>query len=203
MKAYHNNENFKQQILAQNQKHVELDHLIQGRGWNPESQKGCFIGCSINEYDHIKAYKILGMPVWLIQLCDHIHEGLTKKDTAKFFLKFFKNVKTGTTEKEFEKIKIQFLYYLLTDILPKKHQQKKETKNVIDALEKIINDKKVSSATWRSLRSADSYIDVFTVDGIIAGTIANVVDIIADITTKMTAYKKMSEKLCELVRDVK
>ena len=221
-KAYKNNESFKQQILMQNQKHVKLDHLIQGTGWNTDTQKGCFIGCSINEYDHEKASKILGMPEWLMHLCDKIHEGLDKKDTAKFFLEFFKSVKTGTTVKEFEKIKIQFLHFLLTEILPEKHQQKPTTKNVINALQKTMNGEKVSN--WKELRSAAydtvvvavdaAAVDAAAVDAAIAVTADVAVTAVTDVATvavtyaagdigtvKMNTYKKISEKLIALVSE--
>ena len=223
MKAYKNNESFKQQILMQNQKHVKLDHLIQGIGWDEKSQKGCFIGCSINEYDHKKASKILGMPEWLMHLCDKIHENLDKKDTAKFFLEFFKSVKTGTTVKEFEKIKIEFLHYLLTEIMPKKYQTKEEAKNVIDALQKTMNGEKVSN--WKELRSAAgiaayayAYADAYSYAYAAAVTayayaIADAAAVTADHavtyaagdigTVKMNIYKKISEKLIQLVRNVR
>ena len=221
IEAYKNSEDFKRQILAQNQNHVDADQLIQGVGWNNTLKKGCFIGCSINEYNHEKAAKTLGMPIWLMYLCDHIHENLAKTDTAKFFLEFFKNVKTGTTEKEFSELKIKFLHFLLTEILD--HQQKKEIQNIINALEKMINGEKISSEKWIELRKV-AYIAAGynTTEAFEASYIADdynimtaaytayaviesdyVVDAImaARANADMSIYQKMAKKLITLVSE--
>jgi len=64
--------------------HRAADEVIQGTGFDDETQHGCFVGCTLNDYNH-KAFETeLGWPEWLARLADAIFEGLDAKGAAQF-----------------------------------------------------------------------------------------------------------------------
>lgn len=82
--SYHNDPIVKAKYVARFAAHRAADEVIQGLGFNPETQHGCFVGCTLNDYNH-KAFETeLGWPEWLARLTDTIFEGLGAKDAAQF-----------------------------------------------------------------------------------------------------------------------
>lgn len=61
--------------------HRAADEVIQGTGY--ENGRGCFIGCTMNAYDHEAFANQIG-PLWLGYLADAIFEGLPKLEALQF-----------------------------------------------------------------------------------------------------------------------
>jgi hypothetical protein len=63
--------------------HRALDQVLQGTGFDNESQRGCFIGCTMNAYSHESFAEHIG-PQWLAYLADQIFEGLPVSEAPQF-----------------------------------------------------------------------------------------------------------------------
>ena len=82
--SYHNDPIVKAKYVARFAAHRAADEVIQGTGFDDETQHGCFVGCTLNDYNH-KAFETeLGWPEWLARLADAIFEGLDAKGAAQF-----------------------------------------------------------------------------------------------------------------------
>ena len=71
--AYHGSQEIKDKYVNRIQAHMDADELVQGLGF--ENGKGCFIGCTLDKYDHSAFPNEIGMPEWLAYLGDRLHEG--------------------------------------------------------------------------------------------------------------------------------
>jgi hypothetical protein len=75
-------------------RHIEADELVRGVGF--ESGEGCFVGCTIDAYDHDKCAEVTGVPKWVWRFCDTLHEnmsdGIDRGDMALRLLKGFERV---------------------------------------------------------------------------------------------------------------
>ena len=87
--SYHNDFKIKEKYQAKFQAHRDADEVTQG------SRKGCFVGCTLNSYDHNRFPDELGWPVWLGHLAEVIFEGLLKSECAQFGTDLLKAVPVG------------------------------------------------------------------------------------------------------------
>jgi len=109
MLSFHNKPKLKNHFVKQMKHHIKQDNLIQGSGW--ENGRGCFIGCSIEDYDHEKWAKLTGCGgKWLGKLFDKIFEGLNVKDTIYFAANVYPSIPVG---KDLTKVKHQFIIFIL------------------------------------------------------------------------------------------
>ena len=83
MLSYHNDPKIKAKYIKRFEAHRKADEVIQGKGFTPDG-KGCFIGCTLNNYDHEQFEKELGWPVWLAHLADKIFEGIPEDEAPQF-----------------------------------------------------------------------------------------------------------------------
>lgn len=93
MLSFHSNEAIKAKLIARMDAHAAADEITQGIGW--ENGKGCFIGCSLNNYDHSKWPKLLGLPEWLARLCDTVFEGLPNDEAKAFAIELPRRIPVG------------------------------------------------------------------------------------------------------------
>jgi hypothetical protein len=93
MLAYHNDPAVKKLYVERFQLHREMDEVIQGTGF--DNGRGCFVGCTLNKYDHAAFPTELGVPVWLAQLADVIFEGVPKAEAAQFGTDLLEAIKPG------------------------------------------------------------------------------------------------------------
>jgi hypothetical protein len=82
MLSFNNDPSIKSALIFRMDAHSAADEIIKGTGW--ENGKGCFIGCSLNNYDHSQWPIELGLPEWLARLCDSIFEGLPNGEAMTF-----------------------------------------------------------------------------------------------------------------------
>ena len=82
MQAYHNDPAIKAKYVARFAAHRAADDVIQGQGFS--DGRGCFVGCTLDAYDHARFPVELGWPEWLARLADTIFEGLPKDEAPQF-----------------------------------------------------------------------------------------------------------------------
>jgi hypothetical protein len=82
MLAYHNAPAIKAKYVARFAAHRAADEVIQGSGF--DNGRGCFVGCTLNKYDHALFPVELGWPEWLARLADTIFEGLPREEAPQF-----------------------------------------------------------------------------------------------------------------------
>lgn len=95
MQAYHNDPAVKAKYIERVRQHRIAEHLTKGLGWNPETSKGCAIGCTLEAYDHSRYPIELGLPEWLARLEDAIFEGLPVSEAQAWPESFLEAIHPG------------------------------------------------------------------------------------------------------------
>lgn len=91
--SYKNDPAIKAALIARMDAHAAADEIIKGTGW--KNGKGCFIGCSLNDYDHTRWPEELGLPEWLARLSDAVFEGLPNADAMTFATELPRRIPVG------------------------------------------------------------------------------------------------------------
>ena len=104
MLSYHNDPAVKAKYIARFAEHRRLDQVIQGRGF--EGGRGCFVGCTLDDYDHSRFPVEMGWPVWFALLADTVFEGLPLKEAIEFGTHLLAYVPVGV---DLELVRIPFL----------------------------------------------------------------------------------------------
>ena len=82
MLSYHGDATIKTKFALRFAAHRAADDVIQGTGF--DGSRGCFVGCTLDNYDHAQFPIELGWPEWLARLADKIFEGIPKAEAAQF-----------------------------------------------------------------------------------------------------------------------
>jgi hypothetical protein len=82
LRAWHGDPAIQQKYVTRFAAHRAADEVIQGTGF--DNGRGCFVGCTLDEYAHERFPIELGWPEWLAHLADAIFEGLPKADAPQF-----------------------------------------------------------------------------------------------------------------------
>ena len=82
MIAYHGDAAVKAKYVERFAAHRAADAVVQGTGY--ADGRGCFVGCTLQRYDHAQFPVELGWPEWLAYLADRIFEGLPRAEAAQF-----------------------------------------------------------------------------------------------------------------------
>lgn len=82
LRAYHGDAAVKALYVERFAQHRAADAVIQGQGY--EGGRGCFVGCTLQDYDHSRFPEELGWPEWLARLADTIFEGLPRAEASQF-----------------------------------------------------------------------------------------------------------------------
>ncbi len=146
--AYHGKESLKQETITRMKGHISLDELVQGTGFDDDSNKGCAVGCAIDCYSHVTFSEKLGVDLWIPHFYDVIHEGLDEKKFAKFDVAFLEAIPVGMTKKQSDLIKLKLFYYQLTEFIPIEFQKKKSIAAVINLFEQSIQGITVTKDQW-------------------------------------------------------
>lgn len=104
MLAYHNNSSVKSLYVNRFAAHRKADEVIQGQSF--KNGRGCFVGCTLNEYSHDRFPVELGWPKWLAHLADTIFEGVPKSEAPQFGTDLLDAVEIGV---DLEPLKNKFL----------------------------------------------------------------------------------------------
>ena len=76
-----NTDQLRQEVKA----HVEADAIVQGNYWDPETSKGCFIGCLAHSSSTQVIEQAYGLPTALLRIAESIFEALPKDEARNFF----------------------------------------------------------------------------------------------------------------------
>jgi hypothetical protein len=82
MLSYHNDPAIKEKYVKRFAQHRAADAVIQGTGY--EKGRGCFVGCTLESYQHSRFPIELGWPEWLAHLADRIFEELPESQAPQF-----------------------------------------------------------------------------------------------------------------------
>lgn len=104
MLSYHNDPAIKAKYMARYAAHLAADEVIQRQGF--KNGKGCFVGCTLDNYAHYQFPIELGWPEWLARLADTIFEGLVEKDAPQFGTLLLEAVPVGV---DLEPVRTRFL----------------------------------------------------------------------------------------------
>ena len=91
--AYFNNPAIKAKYVDRYKLHMAADAVIQGTGY--QSGKGCFIGCTLLNYDHVQFEGELNLPEWVGHLADKYFENAPSNLAAQFGLDVLEAIKCG------------------------------------------------------------------------------------------------------------
>ena len=104
MLSYLNDPAVKAKYTARFAAHRAADEVIQGQGF--DNGRGCFVGCTLDNYDHTRFPVELGWPEWLARLADCLFEGLPKEQAPQFGTDLLQAVPIGV---DLEPIRYRFL----------------------------------------------------------------------------------------------
>ena len=104
MLAYHNDPAVKAKYTQRFAAHRAADEVIQGTGF--DNGRGCFVGCTLDNYNHSRFPAELGWPEWLAHLADTIFEGIPKAEAPSFGTDLLEAVKVGVN---LEPVRSRFL----------------------------------------------------------------------------------------------
>ena len=93
MHSYHNDPAVKEKYQQRFAAHRAADEVVQGTGF--DNGRGCFVGCTLDEYDHSRFPVELGWPEWLARLAESIFEGLPKAEAPQFGTDFHAAIPVG------------------------------------------------------------------------------------------------------------
>jgi hypothetical protein len=204
MLSFHNNTEIKAKYLARLEAHRAADEIIQGTGF--KNGKGCAVGCTLDNYSH-EAYETeLGIPRILAKLEDRIFEGLSVENSKDFPINFLSSVPVGVDLKNVCK---KFFIWLLTDPtdgvirFANTEQTKQAIQNVSDLLQKSLLEKVTSEEFIEARRAArKAAAAAYAADAYAADAAADAADAYAADARK-NFYKKMADKICEILSNEK
>jgi hypothetical protein len=171
--AYHDNADFREQVLAEIKRHEKLDMFREGiYGEGEENDfKGCAIGCTVNSLNliqkknfpyssHKSVAEALDVPVELCYLIDKIFENLPAERRKKFTYRVWSSIQAGADTSDVpRKMKIWILQRTLIACEDIKYEKIADVKaviqDVVDALEGV-GDLKTAYAAARAAAGADT-----------------------------------------------
>jgi hypothetical protein len=87
--------------------HLTADAVIQGDYWNPETKKGCFIGCLTHDSDPAIIADRFGIPIMVSRIAESIFEALSPEEAREFFAGM--DTAVGSDGKDLGRVGWQFL----------------------------------------------------------------------------------------------
>ena len=141
MLSFHNDPAIKEKYVARLAQHHALDQIVQGTGYDDETNRGCAVGCTLDKYDH-EAYETeLGLPVWLAHLEDAIFEGLPASEAPAFAKEFLECIPVGVDVSDVHwKLSILRLNKLLDGLSKNKESYARECEAAIKKVIKFCTD---------------------------------------------------------------
>ena len=93
MLSYHNDAAVKEKFILRFAAHRAADEVVQGTGF--DNGRGCFVGCTLDKYEHSCFENELGWPEWLARLADKIFEGIPISEAPQFGTDLLASVPVG------------------------------------------------------------------------------------------------------------
>ena len=154
MLSYHNDQAVKDKYTKRFAEHRAADEVIQGTGFS--EGRGCFVGCTLDEYKHSRFPEELGWPEWLAYLADTIFEGIPENEAPKFGTDLLESVPIGVN---LEPVRNRFLLAIQRRNLKRiKNATSKGAGACIEAVKTVIKllekNEPAGSAAWLAAWSA-------------------------------------------------
>jgi len=157
MLSYHNDPLIKEKHVRRFAAHRVADEVIQGTGFH--DNHGCFVGCTLDEYNHAQFPIQLGWPVWLASLADVIFENLPREEAAQFGTDLLNAVPVGV---DLEPVRYLTAVRRMTTLIV---QQKKLLSTIVETEDrKRIKDviKAIRAVRQCNIEGADCSFDNWT-----------------------------------------
>ncbi len=153
MLSYHNDPAIKVKYEARFAAHRAADEVIQGTGF--DNGRGCFVGCTLDSYDHKRFPIDLGWPEWLAHLADTIFEGIPASEAPQFGTDLLAAVPVGV---DLEPVRNRFLVNVqrrnLARLGGNYEPYVDEVRRVIEQVISLLDASAAESAAWSAARSA-------------------------------------------------
>ena len=158
LKAFHGQQEVKDEYIARIKKHQKLDNLVQNYGYW-DGGRGCAVGCTLEvNADPHEQYPIeLGLPIWLAHMEDHLFETLPLEDAKQWPLQFLEAIPVGAEvgQAMSDRFQIFWLERQKTQIDCKRYSSVEGAINdVIKLLNQALEGDEPNSAAWSAARSA-------------------------------------------------
>ncbi len=157
MLSYRNDQTVKDKYVNRMQAHIDADELIQGIGWSEKENKGCAIGCTLNNYNHEAYERELGLPSWFAYLEDYFFENASLKYSKNFPVRFLKAIKIGMSVDNFNTIQRNFMDFINSEAKEAVKDAKENaevtgnTVEEIEELEAVVKDAKENAEIIENL----------------------------------------------------
>jgi len=132
------------QLTATVREHVAADAVIQGDYWDPETQRGCFIGCLVHSENPAAIEHTYGIPVMLVRIAETIFERLPADEAREFFAAFPAAV--GRDGKDLSRVSWQFLAQVLRELPRQSAEAQSAIDPVIAGLDLLANGQPCDAA---------------------------------------------------------
>jgi hypothetical protein len=132
LSSFHGKQDTKDFYINRVARHIELDHLVRGIGWEDKDGKirGCGVGCTLENYDHSQYPIELGIPEWLARVEDTLFEGMSLEKSRNWPKDFLEAIPLGV---DLEQVKPKFLIMVLESTLPTfDHEKYPNVKKCLD-----------------------------------------------------------------------
>jgi hypothetical protein len=199
MLAFHSDPKIKAKYLTRVKAHEAADEIVHGKYW--EDGKGCGVGCTVHSSEHAAFETEMGIPRMLARLEDTLFEGQANGDSKRFPARFLEVIPVGA---DLSRVPWIFLHWLLTEELVGRDNPRvaKQIKACADVLVPLIKAEPVDREAALKARSkarsaaAAAYADAAYAAAYAAAAAAAAY---ADAAARRAAYKRMAEKLLELM----
>lgn len=95
MLTYNNDPGIKAKYQTRFAAHIAAGHVVQEIGFEFDSGRGCFLGCTLDSYDPVAFERELHWPLWFVHLCDKVHEGLPRAEAPAWGTALYEQVPIG------------------------------------------------------------------------------------------------------------
>jgi hypothetical protein len=152
MLAYHNDANLRDATVAEVQKHMDADALVQGYGYWKDG-KGCAVGCLLKSSNHAEYETRFGIPIALARLEDTIFENLPADAARKWPMRFMLAPRPGA---DLALVQWKFLAFVVGEALarPEAASVRAACQPALDIVEAKARGEAVSAESAASAASA-------------------------------------------------
>ena len=119
----------KDAVIARIKEHQRLDQIIHGIYW--DGARGCKIGCVLHSNDHMAYETLLGLPVFLAFMGEHIFESLPLHEAKAWPLRCMEAVPVGV---DLDLLFPRFMHWVLRDPHGMRQYANLNTLVIIDSL---------------------------------------------------------------------
>jgi len=132
--------------------HIAADAVVQGSYWDPNSERGCFIGCLAHSNDPSVPERVYGLPVMVQRIAESIFEALPAGDARAFFAALPEAV--ACDGKDLTRVGWQFLAAELRSLPPQPPELQAVVDPVITGMDLMAEGQVWSEAAARAAGAA-------------------------------------------------